>query len=166
MEDDAGEHGGRTAAASTPGAGRAGGGTPDVALVRDQQAGPGVAGRAAKRSRGECGNRQPLEDDDKENAQTGGVGTQAEPPNGQLTSGAGAAARVAGAKAPSATYRLQGAVLHRGQTPFSGHYVAAVQCGLGWNLFNDEYVEPTSFDKVLLIALDAGMLLVPCGRGE
>ena len=57
-------------------------------------------------------------------------------------------------------YKLSAAILHRGLTPYSGHYVASVRCkAQEWFLFNDENVNPTSLDRVLTDVAQDGYVL-------
>ncbi|GAX74913.1 hypothetical protein CEUSTIGMA_g2359.t1 [Chlamydomonas eustigma] len=56
-------------------------------------------------------------------------------------------------------YSLYGAILHRGATPFSGHYVSHVKCGQEWLLFNDETVVPMKFAAILQDVAQDGYVL-------
>jgi hypothetical protein len=54
------------------------------------------------------------------------------------------------------TYQLHAVVVHLGNTPLSGHYVAYVRRGLKWFLCDDTRVEPVPFERVR--AVEAAML--------
>jgi hypothetical protein len=56
-------------------------------------------------------------------------------------------------------YKLSAAILHRGMTPYSGHYVASVLCKSQWYLVNDENVETTSQTRVLADVAKEGYVL-------
>ena len=143
---------------------------------------PMVAGPRRPRQAG-------LEDDDgydadKENAQPGEIGRlgQPRPPGKAFTTTPPHQTVITMSRTPavaSTMYRLTGTILHRGSTPFSGHYVADVLCsvpatsGAGashtkvktgadyehWVSFNDETVERTGLGSVIQEAARDGYVL-------
>ncbi|KAJ7600732.1 hypothetical protein C8J56DRAFT_911137 [Mycena floridula] len=55
---------------------------------------------------------------------------------------------LAGSRSVPAKYRLKAFISHKGPSVHSGHYVAHIQVGDGWVLFNDEKVVKADLDSV------------------
>ena len=73
-------------------------------------------------------------------------------PTGSASGGGSGQQKVPGGSSElPARYRLKAFISHKGPSVHSGHYVAHIQTGEGWVLFNDEKVVKADAESVRLL---------------